>query len=152
MSEVAWTGDDANNAAPCKTALPKFVHDMIDCEYRKLERKIFKFDEIQGALTEIVTKLTWRRLDHDIAMCIAILRAHGYRVSKLRAKIKRAHSNGQLTLDVNGKEQPVLNAVGKPFSASYSANYRMTHKPPRLPRRRFSLPLRRSRDIRFEQG
>jgi hypothetical protein len=152
MSEVAWTGDDVNGAAPCEPALPKFVHDMIDSEYRKLERKIFQLDEIQGALTEILTKITWHRLDHDTAMAIAFLRAHGYRVSKLRAKIKREQSNGQLTLDVNGKEQPVLNAIGKPFSASYSANYRMTHKPPRLPRRRFRPRTYRSRDIRFEQG
>jgi hypothetical protein len=50
------------------------------------------------------------------------------------------------------KKQPVLNAIGKPFSSQHSFNYRMTHKPPRLPRRRFSLRKRDLRNIRFEQG
>jgi hypothetical protein len=85
-------------------------------------------------------------LRHFITSAIDFLHEHGYRVSKPRAK--RKQSNGQLTLI---DKQPTLNAIGKPFAPQYSADYRMTHKPPRLPRRRFRPRTLRSRDIRFEQ-
>jgi len=91
----------------------------------------------------------------DIALASTFLRMHGYRVLNPLAKNKHKHNgwgNGQLVLDGVGDERPALNALGKPFSASFSPTYTLSHKPPRLPRRRFYPRKWRSRDIRFEQG
>jgi hypothetical protein len=125
------------------------MRDMTDYNQHVLEYEMAK---ILAAMSVDFAEIYDRRIAFAIEASISLLRAAGYRVSRPRAKLKHAYSNGQLMLDVNGKEQPILNAVGKPISTSFDPNYRMTHKPPRLPRRRFYPPKYRSRDIRFEQG
>jgi hypothetical protein len=124
--------------------------DMTDYNQHILEYEMVK---ILAAMSVQFAEIYDRRIASAIEASISLLRAAaGYRVSKPRAKLKHTYSNGQLTLNVNGKEQPILNAVGKLISASFDPNYRISHRPPRLPRRRFDPPKYRSRDIRFEQG
>jgi hypothetical protein len=100
-----------------------------------------QFNTRAEALTHM-SAVRQAKLSRAQERALTIIKAAGYRVSKLRAKTKHAQSNGK----------PTLNALGKPLSASYDPNYQLTHKPPRLPRRRFYPPKLRSRDIRFEQG
>ena len=61
---------------------------------------------------------TMAETNPSLSEAITIVKAAGYRVTKLKAKAKTSH----------GPEKG-LNAIGKPYSATYDPNYRMQYRP-----------------------
>jgi hypothetical protein len=67
-------------------------------------------------------KKAWAtRRANAVPAAIALLEAHGYRVTKPKAPAPKAPA-----AKANGK--PALNAIGKPYSPQFDPRYRVKHK------------------------
>ncbi len=65
-------------------------------------------------------------IDHlDLAQALELVKASGYKVTKLKAKTAGA---------------PRLNCLGLPMSESFDPNYKMKYKTPPLNRKQSSFP------------
>jgi hypothetical protein len=73
---------------------------------------------LETEMSEVLTA----RLEQHREDAISLLVAHGYKVTKPKARTVKI-------------ERPKLNAVGKPYGASYDPKYRMKYKSPKYPSR-----------------